>query len=203
MTMNKTLQQIVDAAPAPEEKDMIRSRERVMAWFADQAEIVSWDVIASPVGDMYIACNNRGVCAISFGKTKADFFEEIDPLARTIRKPDAVASVATQIRRYFTDDHKDFDLPVDLSAVTEFQRDVLEVVQHIPPGEVLTYKQVAERVGNPRASRAVGNAVARNPIPIIVPCHRVVPTGGGLGKYSGGRGAVDKQYLLHLEGAPI
>lgn len=92
------------------------------------------------------------------------------------------------------------DVPVDLSAVTSFQRRVLEALRAVPPGETVTYGQLAERVGRPGAARAVGGAVAANPVPVVVPCHRVVAADGGLGGYSGGRGAETKARLLRAEG---
>ncbi len=92
------------------------------------------------------------------------------------------------------------DIPVDLQ-VSGFQRKVLEALRSIPPGEVITYGEVARRIGRPRAARAVGSACARNPVPIIVPCHRVVPASGGLGNYSGGEGQGTKAAILERERA--
>jgi O-6-methylguanine DNA methyltransferase len=91
------------------------------------------------------------------------------------------------------------DLPVEL-GVSEFERGVLEELRRIPPGATASYQEVAARVGRPQAARAVGNAVARNPVPIVVPCHRVIPRAGGVGNYSGGRGPPTKRVLLDHEG---
>jgi methylated-DNA-[protein]-cysteine S-methyltransferase len=164
--------------------------------------VIYWDTFTTPLGELYVAINAQGICDVTFGEGKRDaFLANLDPLARLVQQPEQVKTAAAQLRAYFEDYHAGFSLPVDLSIVTPFQRRVLEVVRKIPAGQVLTYKEVAERLGKPRASRAVGNAVARNPVPIIVPCHRVVASGGGLGGYSGGRGVPDKQYLLRMEGA--
>lgn len=91
--------------------------------------------------------------------------------------------------------------PVDLSGTTEFERDVLETLRSIPRGEVRSYEWVAGRIGRPRAVRAVGNALAKNPVPLILPCHRVVPSTGGVGQYAFGSSM--KRALLEREGAPI
>ncbi len=91
------------------------------------------------------------------------------------------------------------DVPVDLSCRSEFHRKVLEAAAQIPKGEVATYSDLAAVVGHPRAARAVGQAMARNPVPLLVPCHRVVPAGGGVGNY--GPGPALKQKLLNREGA--
>jgi methylated-DNA-[protein]-cysteine S-methyltransferase len=89
---------------------------------------------------------------------------------------------------------------VDLELARGFSRRVLRAAARIPYGRVSTYRQVASRAGSPRASRAAGNALGRNPVPVVVPCHRVVHTGGGLGGYTGGLDR--KRFLLRLEGAP-
>lgn len=92
------------------------------------------------------------------------------------------------------------DIPVDLD-VGPFEQKVLEALRRIPPGEVRTYGQLAQALGHPGAARAVGNACAKNPVPLVVPCHRVVPSSGGLGNYSGGGGEATKERLLEAEGA--
>jgi methylated-DNA-[protein]-cysteine S-methyltransferase len=92
------------------------------------------------------------------------------------------------------------DIPVDIQA-SPFHRQVLDALRDIPPGEVMTYGEVARKLGHPRAARAVGSACARNPVPIIIPCHRVVPASGRLGNYSGGEGQDTKAAILRKEGA--
>ena len=92
------------------------------------------------------------------------------------------------------------DIPVD-PAVGPFEREVLEELRHIPPGETRTYAEIARRIGRPGAVRAVGNACAHNPIPVLIPCHRVVPAHGGIGNYSAAGGPETKQRLLRREGA--
>lgn len=92
------------------------------------------------------------------------------------------------------------DIPVDIQA-SPFHRQVLDALRDIPPGEVMTYGEVAGKLGHSRAARAVGSACARNPVPIIIPCHRVVPASRGLGNYSGGEGQDTKAAILTKEGA--
>ena len=92
-------------------------------------------------------------------------------------------------------------VPIDLSGLTEFQLKVLEELQKVPRGEVRTYSWLARKVGRPQAARAVGNTMARNPVPFIIPCHRVVPSSGGIGNY--GLGKSLKRDLLVLEGVPV
>jgi methylated-DNA-[protein]-cysteine S-methyltransferase len=103
-----------------------------------------------------------------------------------------------ELEEYFESKRSGFDIPVDLTLAVGFGRKVLRATARIPYGKVSTYREIAGRAGSPRGSRAAGNALGANPIPIVVPCHRVVATGGGLGGYTGG---IDrKEFLLRLEG---
>lgn len=111
-------------------------------------------------------------------------------------------AVAARIQRHLETGREDLRaVEVDLSAVPPFQRRVLEMLRDVPPGATLSYGELAKRAGNPMASRAVGGAMARNPVPVVVPCHRVVPTSGRLGNYSATGGVATKRALLALEGA--
>jgi methylated-DNA-[protein]-cysteine S-methyltransferase len=186
-------------APAPEETDA--SRRRVNQWFARTAPLIRWDVIASPLGSLYVAAGRQGLRRLDFGISEADFLSRLDPRARTQRDPAALAPVVAQLRAYFAGERALFELPLDLGTATPFQRSVLQTARRIPSGTVWTYGQVARAIGNPRASRAVGQALGRNPVPIVIPCHRVVTSDGGLGGYSGGGGLDSKRWLLQLEGA--
>ncbi len=126
---------------------------------------------------------------------------ELDPLARTEHSPEALAPIAGQLRDYFEGSRASFDVPLDLSRVTPFQLSVLQAVRTIPAGTVWTYGQMARAIGKPQASRAVGQALGRNPVPVVIPCHRVIAGDGSLGGYSGGGGLASKRLLLDLEGA--
>jgi O-6-methylguanine DNA methyltransferase len=155
----------------------------------------------SPLGPLFAAVNQRGLCALDFGRQESEFLERFDSRARLEKASKAVERVLAQLREYFAGDRSSFNLPVDISQLTPFQRSVLEVACRIAPGQVWTYQRIAEELGRPRSSRPVGGALARNPIPIVIPCHRVIASDGSLGGYSGGSGLKAKQWLLRLEGA--
>jgi methylated-DNA-[protein]-cysteine S-methyltransferase len=131
------------------------------------------------------------------------FLSRLDPLARTERNPVALKTSTEQLQEYFAGARKRFDLPLDLTRLTPFQLSVLQTARGIPPGSVRTYGQVARTLGKPKASRAVGQALGRNPIPIVIPCHRVIASDGSLCGYGGGGGLESKRFLLQLEGAVI
>lgn len=179
------------------------SRRRTMRWFAQTAPLLRWDVMDSPLGPLYMAASEDGLHNVTFGVGEAAFLSGLDPLARTERDPDGLAFIARQLQAYFADPRFRFDLRLDLARLTPFQRSVLETARRIPPGSVWTYGQVARALGKPKASRAVGQALGRNPVPIVVPCHRVIASDGGLGGYSGGGGLRSKALLLQLEGVMI
>lgn len=108
---------------------------------------------------------------------------------------------AKQLEQYFQGCLQQFDLSVDISSLTLFQQQVLRLTMEIPYGTVLTYGQLAKRVGSPKAARAVGGALAANPIPVIIPCHRVLASTGALTGFSGAGGVLMKENLLTMEGA--
>jgi methylated-DNA-[protein]-cysteine S-methyltransferase len=160
---------------------------------------VAYDLTDSPVGHLLVASGQRGLCRISF-----DPDEELDRLERTfgrriLRVPGRLEPVRRQLDEYFEGRRREFELEPDLALLPEFQRTVLHELVRVPFGEVTTYGALAGRVGHPRAARAVGGALNRNPIPIVVPCHRVVGSTGSLVGYAGGLDK--KRALLHLEGA--
>ena len=200
--MDKQLmQEIEQALGAPEGSAVEQSRRRVAAWFEAKAPLIMWDAVESPLGLIYVAATPEGVSSVMWGVGEADFLSTLDPLARTERDPEALAPAAAQLRAYFEQPTLRFDVPLDLSAASPFHRKALQLIRSIPAGTVWTYKQVAEALGRPAASRAVGQAMARNPVPIIVPCHRVVGSGGSLTGYGGGGGIATKRRLLQMEGA--
>ena len=141
------------------------------------------DLAASPSGITQVSYRHgRG------GTAPAEETGRIGKLLRQARE---------ELAEYFVGDRTFFGVPVDLSRVPPFERAALEIASQIPYGEVRSYKWIAERLGKPDAARAVGGAMAGNPVPLIVPCHRVVKTDGGLGGYS--FGLVQKEALLSLE----
>ncbi len=106
-----------------------------------------------------------------------------------------------QIDAYLAGAATTFEMPLDLSGLSPFAQRVLQVLQTVPHGATVTYQELARLAGSPGAARAVGGVMAANPLPIIIPCHRVVTASGGLGGYSGGEGVASKRWLLEHEGA--
>lgn len=197
----KLLGQLREATGSPPDEALANSRRRVKDWFAETAPMIRWDVFESPLGSLYMALGDKGLRHVGFGINEETFLSWLDPLARAKRDPQALAYIAERLRLYFESPVSYFDLPLDLSGVTPFQREALQIARQIPAGTVWTYKQVAEAIGKPKASRAVGQAMARNPVPIVIPCHRVVGSDGSLTGYGGGGGIPSKRWLLKLEGA--
>jgi methylated-DNA-[protein]-cysteine S-methyltransferase len=163
--------------------------------------VVHWDELPTPIGRVLVAVGDAGLIRIGFRRSAADFAAE---LARrlgveVVRSPARAAQVVRQLRAYFAGERRAFDLPLDLAHLTPFQRRVLRAAATVPAGRVVSYGELARRIGRPRGSRAVGQALGRNPVPIVIPCHRVVAAGGRIGGYTGGLGI--KRALLRLEGA--
>lgn len=155
------------------------------------------------VGLLWLAATEHGLCAITFGGAESTF---VDELARTwglrpLHDDQTFAQAKEQLREYLGGERQSFDLRLDLRALPPFQRQVLEETMWIGRGQTLSYKALAERIGNPKAVRAVGGAQANNPLPIVIPCHRVVGSDGSLTGYGGGLHV--KQALLKLEGAKV
>ena len=161
---------------------------------------VAYDLVDSPLGELLVGASPAGLCRIAFGGERA-----LDDLARrhgtrVLRSPRAVDPARLELDEYFQGRRRDFGLSVDLEWLPSFQRRVLEELRRVGYGDVSTYGALAARIGSPRAARAVGGALNRNPIPIVVPCHRVVGSKGSLVGYAGG--LERKRALLDLEGAP-
>jgi len=195
--MAKRLRSAVGGAPAAA---LAHSRTRAKTWFEREAPVIGWGEMNSPLGTLFVAVSRRGLCAVDFGRRESEFFARLDPLARFEKNPRAVQRAKEQLRAYFAGNRFDFTLPVDLSSLTPFQRAVLDTACRIAPGDVWTYHRVAKELGRPKSSRPVGQALAHNPVPIVIPCHRVIASDGSLGGYSGGSGLKAKRWLLQLEG---
>jgi len=157
--------------------------------------------VDSPLGQLLLAATDQGLVRVAFATEEHErilqlLSERIGP--RILRSPGKLDAVARQLDEYFEGTRQHFELPLDLRLSTEFRRQVQLELGHIAYGHTLSYRQVAERIGKPAAVRAVGTACATNPLPIVLPCHRVLRTDGSLGGYLGGLPA--KQLLLDLEG---
>jgi methylated-DNA-[protein]-cysteine S-methyltransferase len=160
---------------------------------------VAYDVFDSPVGQLLVAASERGLCRISFDPepdAEAERLARVFGL-RVLRAP--LDAPRRELDEYFEGRRREFELPIDLQAVPGFHRDVLAELRRVPYGQVTTYGTLAARAGRPRAARAVGTVMNRNPLPIVLPCHRVVGSTGKLVGYGGG--LERKEFLLRLEGA--
>jgi methylated-DNA-[protein]-cysteine S-methyltransferase len=160
---------------------------------------VAYDLSDSPVGPLLVAVTSHGLCRIAYQPEAA--LEELGRAfgPRILRVPRRLESVRRQLEEYFEGRRRAFELDTDLTPLPSFQRLVLHELARVPYGDVTTYGTLAGRVGRPRAARAVGGALHRNPIPIVLPCHRVLGAGGALVGYAGG--LERKRALLELEGA--
>ena len=164
---------------------------------------VAYTVEPSPLGDLVLANTERGLIRVAYGGD--DSLERVlDELARKVsprvlEAPGRLDEVRRELDEYFAGERTGFDIPIDWRLSEGFGRKVLRATARIPYGQVLTYKQVATKAGSPRGSRAAGNALGANRMPIVIPCHRVLHSGGGLGGYTGGLDK--KEHLLRLEGA--
>lgn len=162
---------------------------------------VAYDTVESPIGTLLVATTEKGLVRIGFRGEPEDLVLEdlakrLSP--RVVRAPRRVAPVARELDEYFAGRRRRFEVPLDWSLVGPYARKVLRATAAIPFGKVSTYREVARKAGNPAASRAAGNALGSNPIPVVVPCHRVLRTNGTLGGYGGGLDV--KEHLLRLEG---
>jgi methylated-DNA-[protein]-cysteine S-methyltransferase len=164
---------------------------------------VAYDLVDTPIGSLLVAVTDRGLCRVSFDP---DPDADVDILARdhglrVLRAPKRLDEPKRQLEEYFEGAREDFDLPADLTGVPPFQARVLHELARVPFGQVTTYGALARTIGNPRAARAVGGALNRNPVPIVLPCHRVVGSTGSLVGYGGG--LERKRALLSLEGLTL
>jgi methylated-DNA-[protein]-cysteine S-methyltransferase len=145
-----------------------------------------YDIVESPLGTLYLLFSGETLRGIAFKKP-----------GEVLRKGKAPPLIKNELKEYFENGREEFTLKIGLTKGTEFDKKVWLTLREIPYGETRTYKWLAEKVGKPNASRAVGQALSRNPIPIILPCHRVIESDGSIGGYSSG---VDiKRRLLEIE----
>jgi methylated-DNA-[protein]-cysteine S-methyltransferase len=162
---------------------------------------VAYDLLDTPIGRLFVAATPAGLCRISYDPEPE---RVVESLARTLgtrvlRSPHPVDETRRQLDEYFDRRRTAFELEVALRLAADFSRRVLDELAQVPYGEVTTYGELARRAERPRAARAVGTVMNRNPIPIVLPCHRVVGVGGSLVGYGGGLDR--KEALLRLEGA--
>ena len=194
--------ELVRDVPGPgEQAQLTRLRGRLAAQAqADGLLDVAYATVDSPAGTLLLAATERGLVRVAF--EREDHARVLQTLAdtlgtRVLRAPARLDATARALEAYFAGRAAVVDVPLDLSLATGFRREVLGCLRRIPYGHTASYAQVAAAAGSPRAVRAVGTACARNPLPLAVPCHRVVRSDGGTGEYVGG--ADVKRRLLALE----
>ena len=175
-------------------------------------EDVRYTSLSTPIGVIWVAASSRGVCRIALGSLDEEgFVSEMSTMRRGARlvKDDRSAflrPVLEQLREYFRGERRSFRIPIDLDGLTPFRKDVLRVTGEIPHGGCSSYGDVAHALGKPGAARAVGAALGSNPVPIVIPCHRVLARNGSIGGFSvrgNSRSIGVKRCLLALEGAAL
>lgn len=163
--------------------------------------MIRWTRFETPFGETFSAASSKGLLRLTWSEDDPDaFVEELResfPLWGMERDGDLLDTAESQLLEYFAGERRSFDLPVDFTGLTPFQTRVLDATAEIPFGETLTYGELARRIDKPNASRAVGAALGKNPVPLVVPCHRVIRSDGSVGGYTAGAGY--KEQLLELE----
>lgn len=190
--------QFPDVTDSAHEAQM--ARFAAAAFSEDGPAQIAFHEVSSPIGRLLVAVTHDGLVLIGF--ETEDREAALQRLATRISPAivdleSAVAGVREQLDAYFTRSLRRFDLPIDRRLFTPYQHKVLTATERIPAGECRTYGQVAALAGNPKAAQATGRALGANPIPVVIPCHRVVAADGSLHGYAGG--LERKQFLLDLE----
>ncbi|MGC0366071.1 methylated-DNA-[protein]-cysteine S-methyltransferase [Rhodococcus sp. 27YEA15] len=192
---------VFDALPVVDTDALARLRSRLARDAAEANLIdVAYRTVDSPLGELLLAATGAGLVRVAFAVEGHDLV--LDRLSSTVsprvlRYPKRLDPVARELDEYFAGTRKAFDLDLDFQLATGFRREVLRHLPEIEYGSTASYAVVAAASGSPRAVRAVGTACAKNPLPVVVPCHRVVRSDGSLGQYAGGPEL--KAVLLNLE----
>ncbi len=167
---------------------------------------VAYAVVDTPAGRVVAARTPTGLVRLAYEDFNGGLDQVLESLAarlspRIVEAPSRLDDTRRELDEYFAGTRHAFDIPIDWTLTTPFARRVLQATAAIPFGETSTYARIAAAAGSPKGARPTGNALGSNPIPIIVPCHRVLATGGGLGGYTGGLSR--KELLLGIEGVPL
>jgi methylated-DNA-[protein]-cysteine S-methyltransferase len=203
--MDETLQaRLAPAGPDAEEAAALARLQAVLARRAVDEDLldVAYRDLDTPLGRLLLAATPAGLVRVAFPIEDADavlasLADQVSP--RVLRAPGRLDEVARELDEYFAGRRHAFDVPVDLQLARGFRRAVLQKLVDVPYARTVSYAELAARTGSPRAVRAVGTACALNPVPLVVPCHRVVRSDGTPGSYRGGPDA--KRRLLALEAA--
>ncbi|MBE0410784.1 MAG: methylated-DNA--[protein]-cysteine S-methyltransferase [Anaerolineales bacterium] len=201
-------------AADPNQECVQRAKRNLERALRDNHEyVVYYDKFSHPLlGEIYAATTDKGLFALDFGLNEGEFINQIEVdraiqshgqarIGRfAIRSPKRIRPILEQVHAYLDGNRSSFELSLDLSGISEFHRQVLLATCQVPHGQVVTYAEIARKVGKPRAARAVGQALRHNPIPLIIPCHRVIASDGSLRGYKGQIGLETKAFLLRMEG---
>jgi methylated-DNA-[protein]-cysteine S-methyltransferase len=178
-------------------RDMMARRKELSCIFVNTAE-------KTPIGTIWVAAGQQGVVAVQIGGTEGVFYWGLVARFGVSASPrQARLEISEQIEAYLQGKRKFFDVAINWDVLSPFQRKVLGAVSNIPYGERRSYGQIAAQLGIPGAPRAVGRANATNPMPLLIPCHRLVGADGSLCGYGSGEGIPTKRWLLALEASPI
>ncbi len=174
------------------------------------------EIPSTPIGPIWLAASEQGLLVLDFHEDRASFIQylqhrfagrpvqslEAVPFTEdNSRQAETLRQAAAQVREYLNGQRREFDLPIDWSEMSPFQQSALRATFSIPCGQVSTYGDIARKIGRPRSARAVGRAEATNPMPLVIPCHRVLGTDGTLHGYGGRGGLRTKAWLLEMESA--
>ena len=168
----------------------------------DPSPIYLGELNGTPLGDLRLAASDFGLVAVEWADSQSALDAYLARLKRPVQ-PDAkrIKPYARELSEYLNGKRTAFTIPVDWTFFTHFQREALQAVYRIPYGETRTYIDIAREINRPLAYRAVGAANAMNPMPLVIPCHRVIGADSKLHGYGGGEGLPTKEWLLRLEGA--
>ncbi len=183
--------------PLPSDSHWRQAHERLMKALEPSRVSCAW--MDSPFGPVFLARTEKGVCRVSFRQSEDALLSDLERRSLLPEMaPDELDRERRELGEYFEGKRREFEMPIDLRGASDFQRRVLRATSRIPFGECARYADVARRIGRPNAQRAVGNALGKNPIAIVIPCHRVIASNGRIGGYTGGLDI--KRTLMKIEG---
>jgi len=156
----------------------------------------------TPLGDLRVTASDSGLLAVEWADSQPELDDYLSRLARPVEEDaEKLRPYTRELMEYLNGKRRKFTIAIDWDVLRPFQRQAMQAVYAIPYGETRTYAEIAAQIGRPNAFRAVGQANASNPMPLIVPCHRVIGSDGKLHGYGGGEGLKTKEWLLKMEGA--
>lgn len=198
--MNEQLARMMESEAEKLPKGYSTAQTRLEKTLRERRAYYGW--IEAPIGRLHLAKTEHGLCRVSFRRNEAAFERELE--SRGLLPdyaPARLSREAQELEDYFAGRRTEFDFPLDLRLTTAFQKRVLGATRRVRFGRVASYSDIARRIGKPEARRAVGSALGRNPLPIVIPCHRVVSADGSLGGYTGGTDV--KRKLMEVEGIEL